>query len=165
VTDLLPATKQVELPPNEDEPHEGGGAVDGECVLVPEGEYELRYVDYETATYFGSPKVVVHFAIVSPEEYAGLPIDRFYNVKRLAGPPGLYGKYVAARRGDLIREYSEIVGRTGRLDRISFMPFKDQRIIGQIETVRFNYKRDPLPESEYYSRIGKLVSVLPGDDW
>ena len=165
MTDFLPTTKQVGLPPNEDDPHEGGGTVDGECVLVPEGEYELRYVDYETAIYFGSPKVVVHFAIVRPEEYAGLPVDRFYNVKQLTGPLGLHGNYVSARRGDLIREYRKIVGRTGRLDRISFMPFKDQRIIGQIETVRSDYKRDPLPESEYYSRIRKLVSVLPGDDW
>jgi len=26
----------------DEEPEEGGGTVDGVCVLVPEGEYELR---------------------------------------------------------------------------------------------------------------------------
>jgi hypothetical protein len=31
-----------------EEPAEGGSTVDGVCVLVPEGEYELRYVDLET---------------------------------------------------------------------------------------------------------------------
>ena len=30
-----------EAPPPDQEPEEGGGTVDGECVLVPEGEYEL----------------------------------------------------------------------------------------------------------------------------
>jgi hypothetical protein len=165
VTDHDSRNGYARVPPREEESPEGGGTVDGECVLVPEGEYELRYVDYETATYFGSSKVVVHFAIVRPEEYAGLPVDRFYNVKQLSGPPGLYGNYVATHRGDLKREYRKIVGTTGRLDRISFKQFKDQRIIGQIETVRFDYKRDPLAESERYSRIKKLDSVLPGDDW
>ena len=80
-------TECVEPPEPDEEPDEGGGVVEGGTFLVPEGEYELRYVDYETADYFGGPKVVVHFAIIEPEEYAGLPIDRFYNVKSLDGPP------------------------------------------------------------------------------
>ena len=45
--------------PLSEEPDEGGGTVDGVCVLVPDGKYELRYVDYETATYYGSAKVVL----------------------------------------------------------------------------------------------------------
>lgn len=149
----------------DEEPEEGGGSVRGECVLVPEGEYELRYINYETANYFGSPRVVVHFAIVSPEGYAGLPLERFYNVLRLTSPPGRFGNFVARGRSDLTREFREIVGSTGRRDRISFTRFKDQRIVAQIETVKFDYKREPLPAREHYSRIKRLVSVLPGDDW
>ncbi len=154
-----------EAPPLTEEPDEGGGTVDGECVLVPEGEYELRYVDYETATYYGSPKVVVHYAIVEPDEFAGLPVDRFYNAKKLTGPPGRFGKYVAQRRGDLFREFNRIIGQVERLDRISFARLKDKRIIGDIQTVQTDHKHEPLPDDDQYSRIKRLVCVLPGDDW
>ena len=154
-----------EAPPLDEEPDEGSGVVEGDTILVPEGEYELRYVDFETADYFGKAKVFVHFAIIKPEEYAGLPIDRYYSVKRLTGPPQRFGKYVAKPRGNLIREFKRIVGRADRLDRISFRRFKDLRIIAEMQTVRRDYQRRPLDEDDYYSKISRLVRVLPGEDW
>ena len=154
-----------EAPPPDEEPDEGSGVVEGDTILVPEGEYELRYVDFETADYFGTAKVFVHFAIIKPEDYAGLPIDRFYNVKRLASPPQRFGKYVAKPCGNLIREFKRIAGRADRLDRISFKRFKDLRIIAEVRTVRRDYQRQPLDEDDYYSRIFRLIRVLPGDDW
>ena len=152
-------------PPLDEEPEEGGGSVDGECVLVPEGEYELQYVDYETASYYGSPKVVVHYAIVGPDEYAGLPVDRFYNAAKLTSPPGRFGKYVAPRRGDLFREFNRLIGKGERLDRLRFARLKGQRVIGEIQTVTTDHNHEELPEDERYSRIRKLLHVLPGDDW
>ncbi len=154
-----------EAPPLTEEPDEGGGSVDGVCVLVPDGKYELRYVDYETATYYGSPKVVVHYAIVEPDEFAGLPVDRFYNAKKLTGPPGRFGKYIAPRRGDLFREFKRLIGRADRLDRISFNQLKGKRIVGDIQTVVIDHKREELSVDDRYSRIRRLVSVLPGEDW
>ena len=154
-----------EAPPLDEEPEEGGGTVDGECVLVPEGEYELRYVDYETASYYGSPKVIVHYAIIDPEEYAGLPIDRFYNAKKLTGPPGRFGKYVAPRRGDLYREFNRLTDCSDRPDRITFARLKGKRIIGDIQTVKTDHKHEELTEDDRYSRIRRLISVLPDDDW
>ncbi len=154
-----------EGPPLTEEPDEGGGTVDGECVLVPEGEYELRYVDYETATYYGSPKVVVHYAIIEPEEFAGLPIDRFYNVKKLTGPPGRFGKYLVRPNGSLFREFKKLVGHAERLDRLRFARLKGQRVIGEIQTVKTDHKHEELPEDDRYSRIRRLIKVLPGDDW
>ncbi len=154
-----------EAPPLDEEPEEGGGVVEGETVLVPEGEYELRYVDYETAKYYGSPKVVVHYAIIEPEEFAGLPVDRFYNAKKLTGPPGPFGKYIAPRRGDLFREFKRLVGRAERLDRISFNKLKGKRIVGDVQTVVIDHNHEELPVDDRYSRIRRLVSVLPGEDW
>jgi len=154
-----------EAPSIDEEPVEGGGTVDGECVLVPEGEYELRYVDYETASYYGSPKVVVHYAIIEPDEYAGLPVDRFYNAKKLTSPPGRFGKYIAPRRGDLCREFNKLTDRVARPDRISFARLKGKRIIGDIQTVKTDHKHEELPEDDRYSRIKRLIHVLPGDDW
>ena len=141
-----------------------------ESSLAPEkgrtdGEYELRYVDYETATYFGSAKVVVHYAIIEPEEFAGLPVDRFYNAKKLTGPPGRFGKYVAPRRGDLIREFKRLVGRAERPDRLRFARLKGQRVIGDIQTVKIDYKHEELPDDDRYSRISRLIRVLPDVEW
>ena len=78
---------------------------------------------------------------------------------------GRFGNYVALPRGDLIREFHRIVGKPGRRDRISFQQFKDKRIIGQMETVYVDYERNPLSEDQQYSRVGKLVRVLPDKDW
>ncbi len=154
-----------EAPLLDEEPEEGSGTVDGECVLVPDGEYELRYVDFETAMYFGNPKVIVHYAIIRPEEYAGLPVDRFYNAKKLTSPPGRFGKYVAKPCGSLIREFKRLVGRGERLDRLRFARLKGQRVIGEIQTVKTDHKHEELPEDDRYSRIGRLIKVLPDDDW
>lgn len=154
-----------EAPLCDEEPDEGGGSVDGECILVPDGEYELRYVDYETARCFGRPKVIVHFAIIGPEEYAGLPIDRFYNAKKLTRSLGRYGKYSAPRRGDLIREFRRLTGRDCRPDRIYLARLKAKRIVGDIQTVTRDHRHEPLSESDQYSRISRLVSVLPDDHW
>ena len=153
-----------EAPPQDEEPEGGGGTVDGESILVPEGEYELKYVDYETATYFGSAKVIVHYAIIEPEEFAGLPIDRFYNAKKLTGPPGRFGKYLARPNGSLFREFKRLVGRDERLDRISFAKLKGKRIVGSIITVKTDHKHDELAEDDRYSRIKELIEVLR-DDW
>lgn len=151
--------------PLDEEPEEGGGTVDGECVLVPEGEYELRIISHETAIFFGQPKVIVHCAIVAPEDYAGLPIERFYNVKKLTGPPGINGNFKAPRRGDLVREFSRLVGREYRPDRIRYSQLRDKRIVGEIQTVRTDYNHERLDEDDQYSRIKRLLEMLPDEDW
>ena len=92
-----------------EEPAEGGGTIEGGCVVVPNGKYELRYMYYETAMYFGSPRVVVHCAIDAADQYAGIEVCRFYNVKEVTQPTGKYGDYVALPCGDLVREYKKLV--------------------------------------------------------
>jgi hypothetical protein len=137
------------------------GIIDGECILVPAGEYELRYLYYETRNYFGSPRVIVHFVIVAPDEYAGLPVERFYNVKKLTGPAKRRGDFEARRRSDLVREFRQIAGPPGRRDRLSFVEFKDQRIVGQIITVKTDHRHRELPDDEHYSKVDHLIRVLP----
>jgi len=148
-----------------EESSDGGGEIFGSCVLVPDSEYELRYVDYETALYFGNAKVIVHFAIIEPDEFAGLPVDRFYNVICLKGQPRRFGGYKARVRGYLVREYKTLVKEPTRLDRISFAALKDKRIIAELETVTHDHQHDPLPIDDQYSRVKRLIKVLPGEDW
>lgn len=152
-------------PPLTEEPVESGGEIYGACVAVPDGEYELRYIDYETAMFFGNPKVILHCAIVEHEEYAGLPVDRFYSVKRFIGQPGRYGNYVAPVRGDLFREFKRVVKEPKRLDRISFESLRGKRLIGEIRTVTWDHQHNPLSNEDQYSRIARLIRVIHGDDW
>jgi hypothetical protein len=70
---------------------------------------------------------VVHYSIIEPDEFAGLPVDRFYNAKKLTGPPGRFGKYVAPIRGDLYPEFKRLIGRSERLDRLRFARLKNRR--------------------------------------
>jgi len=154
-----------EAPLLDEEPAEGGGEVTGACITVPNGEYELRYIDYETARFFQSPKVILHCAIIEPDDFAGLPVDRFYNVTRLTGPPGRYGNYIAPARGDLFREYRMMISEPERRDRISFRSLKGKRLIAELESVKKDHQHNPISEELQYSRISRFVRVLPGDDW
>lgn len=145
-----------------EESDDGGGVISGICALVPDGEYEVRYVDYETARFFGNPKVILHCAIVVPEAYAGTPVDRFYNVSKLIGPPKVFGNFDAPMRGDLVREFRRVVKEP---DRISFVPLRNKRLIVEIETVTTDYEHNMLSREDQYSRIKRLIQVLPDEYW
>ena len=148
-----------------DEPAEGGGIIEGGYILVPEGEYELRYSYYATAAYFGSFKVVVHCAIDAPDEYAGVEVSRFYNVKKVIPPLGKYGEYVASPCGALTREYKKLLGDPKRMTRISFTALKRRRLLGRLETVTHGHNRAKLGPDNQYSKIAELLGVIPDDDW
>lgn len=148
-----------------EEPENGGGFIENPKILVPEGEYKLRYRNYETGFYFGSPKVILHLDIVEDDQYAGLPLARFYNVDRLTSQPGRYGNYVPPPNGNLVREFQRMISESVRTDRISYRRLKDKRILGEVVTVKTDRNREPLAETDLYSRISKLIRVLPDDDW
>ena len=96
-------------------------------------------------------------------EYAGLPICRYYNVKELTGPWGKYGKYKAPPRGALAREYKRLVGEPNRTDRISFLALKGKRILARLETVTRAYNWKALARDDQYSRVAELIRIIDED--
>jgi len=148
-----------------EEPEEGGGRIDGCCERVPEGKYEVRYMYYETAIYFGAPRVIVHCAIDASDQYAGVIVSRFYNVKEISQPPGKYGNYVAFPRGDLVRESRRFAKDTKRMDRISFSHLKGKRLLARLETVTQNHSRNGLDPTDYYSKIAEFIRIIPDEEW
>ena len=144
---------------------EGYIDVAGCNIVLPPGRYEVRYCYYETGQYRDQAKVTVHFAVVSPEEYAGTPLERFYNVERLAGPPKRYGNFKAKGRGHLVRELSCLLGCPDRTDRLSFAGLKGKQIACEVETVVRDGDRLALPSDQQYSRIKRLIEVIPDDPW
>ncbi len=148
-----------------EEPAEGGGTIEGGCIGVPNGKYELRYMYYETATYFGSPRVVVHCAIDASDQYAGVEVCRFYNVKEVTQPPGKYGDYVALPCGDLVREYTNLISEPERMNRISFRVLRGKRLLGRLARVTRSHSRDSLVPEHQYSKIKEFITVIPDDQW
>jgi hypothetical protein len=144
---------------------DGVGIVDDCPVLVPPGIYVLGYSDYETASYFGRARVTVRFGIMEPEQFAGLPLERFYNVKRLIGTPRKYGDFQARARSDLVREYRALTQDQGRLDRISFSRLKGRKIQAEVATVQRDHAGNSVPDADQYSRIARLVRCLPDAEW
>ena len=142
---------------------EGGGVIEGGCIAIPDGEYELRYIFYETGLYWNSPKVIVYFAITDPDEYAGLPVNRFYNVKKLIGGYRKYGQFIARPRGALVREYKQLIKEPNRLDRISFKSLKGKRILARLATVPRDHNQKALATDDQYSKIAELIRIIDED--
>jgi len=132
---------------------------------VPNGKYELRYMYYETAMYFGSARVVVHCAIDASDQYAGIEVCRFYNVKEVTLPTRKYGNYVALPCGDLVREYKNLISDPKRMNRISFSVLKGKRLLGRLARVTRSHNRDNLAPEHQYSKIKEFITVIPDDQW
>ena len=132
-------------------------------VLVPEGDYIVRYLTYRTSKSFGQPKVEVTFIIDSPEEHRAACLERFYNVEELDGPERKKGKFKPSRRGHLMREYSALVGSPSRQDRMSLGKLKGLSILAKVVTVKVDSNKDLLPKSSWYSKIEKLIKVVETD--
>ena len=140
---------------------EGYGRILNPCCLIPEGQYEVAYLYYETAVYWRQPKVVVHFSIINHDKLAGSEIDRFYTVSELDGPPKRYGNFtVRSHNCSLVREISRLGLNIPRSDRISFLSLKDKRILAEIVPVLSDYRGHSLNEDEQYSRIARLLGVV-----
>ena len=148
-----------------EEPAEGGGTIEGGCIAVPNGKYELRYMYYETAMYFGSARVIVHCAIDASDQYAGVEVCRFYNVKEVSQPTGKYGDYVALPCGDLVREYKKLISDPKRMNRISFSVLKGKRLLGRLSRVTRSHSHDNLAFEHQYSKIKEFITVIPDEQW
>jgi len=141
-----------------------GGVIINPSVVVPDGLYELSYRYYRTSTFMDQPKVEVHFGITYPEEFAGLPLVRYYNVDSLNGRQKPYGDFDVGGLRDLAVEYRQILGSIGRLDRVSLCGYRNVPILGRTRTVSHGRRRRELSESCRYSIVAELISAMGPDD-
>ena len=131
--------------------------VEDNYFLMPEGEYDLAYVRYETLYMFAkAPKLVITFRIITEGPFFGKKISRFYNVKSISKN----GKFKVGRKRDFIYEYAKLFGLPARLDRIPLgSKFSKHIFIGKIEDVKNDYKQRSMPEGLRYSKIAELIKV------
>ena len=81
------------------------GEIVDDAPLVPEGEYQLRYIDYRTCIAFKVPRVVVRFKILDHGPHNGKEIECWYRVNSLKAKPKKSGNFVVGKKSDLFRDY------------------------------------------------------------
>ncbi len=140
---------------------EGGASIPPEYLssLIPEGMYQCEFHSYETRHSGGfGPKLALKFEILQPDEYAGIVLERFYNVAELPNGAGRKGQFIPPFRGDFVRDYFNFFGRPTRLDRMPiYKPFKELTWACLIETVTTDPKGRAIPEGARYSIIRSIA--------
>ncbi len=133
--------------------------VEGEAfTVVPDGTYDLKFIEWETRSYWNAPKVEFRFRIVTPGDYFDLPLSRFYNIRRSKGKFGRNGGFVAPKSGDLVRELSKVFP-IYRPDRIPMSHLENHIIVGKTRTVRKDFRQKKLAAPVRYSILSELLKV------
>jgi len=131
--------------------------------LVRPGIYKMALIDYRTASYFRSFKLVLTFRIVTFGEFFETEVERFYNVKSIKGKPAQRGFFKVGARSDFLREYCLMSHASiHRLDRISMTPLFNPVVSGKIETVKLDSRQRSIPEQLWYSKVSEITGISNG---
>jgi len=132
--------------------------------LIPEGEYQLGYLDYVTGIFFGGPKIKVRFIVLSVAHH-GTELYLYFPVTELLGEPKRYGRFVPpGSSSKLYRTWANLFGKPKRGDRMSLRQFKNMVFTGGVKTVMTDNKDRPIGKANWYSKIDKLISVESADE-
>jgi hypothetical protein len=144
---------------------EGGASIPPEYLspLIPEAMYQCEFHSYETRHGGGfGPKLALQFEILTPDQYAGTMLNKFYNVAEVRNPVGRNGPFIPPFRGDFIRDYFKFFGRPTRLDRMPInKPFQELTWACLVETVTKDPKGRAIPDDARYSIIRSITPWTP----
>ena len=138
------------------------GVILGESPLIPDGTYTVQYTHYETGGGWKSYKVMAHFAVVNGE-YAGTPLTRYYNVEKLESRPGKNGEYSVSDRRLLVREFRALLPDMAGEGAVDLNVYKDKLIRAEVVTVGKDGLGQELSQASRYSRIKRLIEIIPDD--
>ena len=124
--------------------------------LIPEGIYQLAYINHSTFLFKGrQPKVAVFFRIVDIGENFGVVLPAYYNVDKFIGKRGKSGGFKVAKRSNLARDYCRVfpTERSPRLDRLPISKMSSVIIQGTVRTVEKDSNQREIPEAVRYSKV------------
>jgi hypothetical protein len=130
--------------------------VEGFKPVVPDGDYDAKFIGHETALVFGSPKVFLHFELVEPGDYIGTRLFQAFRVRRLKGKSGKGGRFVAHAGGDLYALLARLLDVKLRGDRISLQSLRSMLFRITTRTVTTNSRQQPIPLPARYSVVTKI---------
>ena len=132
--------------------------IDEEAVRIPDGQYEVRLTDWQTRKIFQASKLYLNFSIVTPGPHFGKHIYRYFNVT-IVGKPGRRGAFKAGLKSDFLRLFADILGWSGRPDRIPMSKLEDNVLVVQTRTVTRGSRQEALPEPCQYSVVDKVMAA------
>jgi hypothetical protein len=138
-----------------------GSIVGAKPPLVKPGIYELLY-DFDETRILSrkSTKLVVWFKIITPGEFFGVKLPRYYNVTKLEGKARRYGGFKVGWKSAFIREYAALFNSVpSRADRVPMSRFEGVEIRGRVKTVVSGWRQSTIPQPLHYSVIDALLSV------
>lgn len=133
----------------------------GNITLLPPGQYQLKLLEFRTASQFKSARLILEFSIVDFGEHFEKRVCRYYNIERIIGKPAINGRFKAKPHGDFLIEYYTLFGgpRISRLDRVPMGVFRNSILVGQIRTVTKNNQQKVLPVQMHYSVVAALTGL------
>ena len=122
--------------------------------LIPDGNYHLKLLKDNILYMYGGWKLCLQFSVIDFGDYQGTELVRYYNV----GKKG--GKFEPPRNGDFMIDYFTVLpGRVRRRDRMSLDPLYDKIVFARVSTVKTNNQGKKLPDTIWYSKVGKLLML------
>ena len=132
---------------------------DEALVFVPPGNYEFACIGYETKRIFNTEKLYMHFRIVTQGPDFGKILTRYYGVT-IIGKTGKSGRFSAGWKSDLMFEHVKLFGQLPkRKSEVPITPYKNNIIVGRVETVTKNRNQRSYPEPLQYSKIAELIRI------
>ena len=125
--------------------------------LVPPGEYEARFKNYETfQMYGGGGKLRAFFTITDPGPAFGVAVPRFWNVTLTKRG------FTVGKRTVFLREFCRLFPeyRLMRRERIPMSYFRGKAFMIRVQTVDTDRQRRAIPEQVHYSKVAEILKVL-----
>ena len=127
-------------------------------VFVPNGEYQVVLKDWKKFWHFRRSDLVMWFEILDQGDYYGELLPAYYRVT-------WNGEKIAAGwKSHFCRDYQRCFGPVACLDQFTISSFENVLFLAEIREVISDQDGQPLGEVNQYSRIGRLIRVLPSLD-
>ena len=122
--------------------------------FVPNGEYRVILRHWKKFWHFSRLDLVMGFEIVEENDYCGVLLPKYYQVKWDGE------QIVAGWKSDFCRDYQQCFGAVERTDQFEVSEFEDLVLLAEVREVTQDQGKRPLAEVNQYSRIGQLLKVI-----
>ena len=124
-------------------------------VLVPKGEYRVEFRSWKKFWHFSRLDLVMGFEIVEKNDYFGEILPAYYRVTWNGE------QIVAGWKSHFCRDYQQCFGAVERTDQFEIKEFENLVFLAEVREVTHDQGNRPLGEVNQYSRIGRLLEVVP----
>mgnify|MGYP000111913000 CR=1 FL=1 len=123
-------------------------------VLVPTGEYRVVLSHWKKFWHFSRLDLVMGFEIVEENDYCGVLLPNYYQVKWNGE------QIVAGWKSHFCRDYQQCFGAVERTDQFEIKEFENLVFLAEVREVTHDQEKRLLAKVNQYSRIGRLLGAI-----